>query len=105
MKGIDIVVHGSIGHVGAFMAQKGALVVCGDAGDDLGDSIYEAHVYVRGGVASLGTLRREGDARRARDRAARAAREARPTPIRPEFKRYGSARQLYNFQVDNAGDY
>ena len=21
------------------------------------------------------------------------------------FKRYGSARQLYNFQVDNAGDY
>ena len=22
-----------------------------------------------------------------------------------EFKRYGSARQLYNFQVDSAGDY
>ena len=38
----------------AFMAQKGALVVCGDAGDALGDSIYEARLYVRGSVASLG---------------------------------------------------
>ena len=60
------------------MAQKGRLVVCGDAGDALGDSIYEAHLYVRGSVAGLGRrLRREGDARRARGRAGRAAR-ARP---------------------------
>ena len=36
------------------MAQKGRLVVCGDAGDGLGDSIYEARVYVRGEVAGLG---------------------------------------------------
>ena len=46
MKGIDIVVCGSVGHMSAFMAQKGCLVVCGDAGEALGDSIYEAHVYV-----------------------------------------------------------
>ena len=32
MKGIDIVVHGSIGHMSAFMAQSGHLVVLGDAG-------------------------------------------------------------------------
>ena len=38
----------------AFMAQAGHLVVCGDAGPDLGDSIYEAVLYVRGKVASLG---------------------------------------------------
>ena len=54
MKGVDIVVHGSVGHMSAFMAQKGCLVVCGDAGDALGDSIYEARLYVRGSVAGLG---------------------------------------------------
>ena len=36
------------------MAQTGCLVVCGDAGDALGDSIYEARLYVRGTVAGLG---------------------------------------------------
>ena len=67
MKGVDIVVRGSIGHMSAFMAQRGCLVVCGDAGDALGDSIYEARIYVRGeGRRARRRLRREGDARRAR---------------------------------------
>ncbi len=38
----------------AFMAQAGNLVICGDAGDALGDSIYEARLFVRGKVKSLG---------------------------------------------------
>jgi glutamate synthase domain-containing protein 3 len=42
LKGLDIVVGGSVGHMSAFMAQAGRLVVCGDAGAHLGDSIYEA---------------------------------------------------------------
>ena len=46
--------RGSVGHMSAFMAQTGALVVCGDAGDALGDSIYEARIYVRGSVRGLG---------------------------------------------------
>ena len=47
------------------MAQKGALVVCGDAGEALGDSIYEARLYVRGSVdLARRRLRREGAARR-----------------------------------------
>ncbi len=59
------------------MAQKGRLVVCGDAGDGLGDSLYEARIYVRGQVAGAGRrLHREGAACRARSRAARAARRA-----------------------------
>ena len=33
---------------------RGNLVVCGDAGADLGDSIYEAKLFVRGSVKSLG---------------------------------------------------
>ena len=48
LKGADIVVGGSVGSFSAFMAQAGRLVVCGDAGDALGDSLYEAVIYVRG---------------------------------------------------------
>jgi methylamine---glutamate N-methyltransferase subunit B len=107
MKGVGIVVRGSIGHMGAFMAQKGALVVCGDAGDALGDSIYEARLYVRGAVRGLGAdciekeLRDEHVAE-LRDLLARAG----VTDADPrEFRRYGSARRLYHFHVDNAGEY
>ena len=35
MKGVDIVVGGNVGHMSAFMAQAGNLVVCGDAGEGL----------------------------------------------------------------------
>ncbi|MEI9405397.1 GXGXG domain-containing protein [Mesorhizobium argentiipisi] len=107
MKGIDIVVHGNIGHMSAFMAQSGNLVVLGDAGDALGDSIYEARLFVRGKVESLG--------------ADCIAKEMRPEHIAllqalldkagvtdvkaSEFKRYGSARKLYNFNIDNADAY
>ncbi len=37
-----------------FMAQAGNLVVCGDAGEALGDSIYEARIFVGGKVKDLG---------------------------------------------------
>ena len=106
MKGVDIVVRGSVGHMSAFMAQKGRLVVCGDAGDALGDSIYEARLYVRGAVARpRRRLHREGDARRAPSPSSRELLErAGVDDVDPgEFRRYGSARRLYNFHVDNAG--
>src|SRR5437868_4400409 len=54
LRGLDIVVKGSVGHMSAFMAQAGRLVVLGDAGDGLGDSLYEAQLFVRGSVKSLG---------------------------------------------------
>ncbi len=50
LKGLDIVVGGSVGHMSAFMAQAGTLVVCGDAAPGLGDSLYEAVIYVRGTI-------------------------------------------------------
>jgi methylamine---glutamate N-methyltransferase subunit B len=107
MKGADVVVEGSVGHMSAFMAQKGNLIVCGDAGDALGDSIYEARLYVRGSVASLGAdcvekeLRDEhvAELEGLLERAGVAG--AAPS----EFRRYGSARGLYTFDVDNAGEY
>ena len=106
MKGIDIVVHGNIGHMSAFMAQSGNLVVCGDAGDALGDSCYEAHLFVRGSVESLGADCEQKEMRQEhietlRDLLERAGCDAIPE----EFTRYGSARNLYNFDVDNAAAY
>lgn len=103
MKGIDIVVHGNVGHMSAFMAQSGNLVVCGDAGDALGDSIYEARLFVRGSVKSLGADCIEKEMRPEhleilRDLLERGEVDAKPE----EFKRYGSARKLYNFNIDNA---
>ncbi|WP_170411151.1 protein GlxC [Ruegeria atlantica] len=106
MKGIDIVVHGNIGHMSAFMAQAGNLVVCGDAGDALGDSLYEARLFVRGSVKSLGADCIEKEMRPEhlnilKDLLDRAGSDAKPE----EFKRYGSARQLYNFDIDNSAAY
>ena len=107
MKGIDIVVRGSVGHMSAFMAQTGRLVVCGDAGEALGDSIYEARVYVAGEVASLGADCVEKDLREEHVAELRGLLErAGFDDVDPAgFRRYGSARQLYNFRVDNAGAY
>ena len=104
MKGIDIVVRGSVGHLSAFMAQTGRLVVCGDAGDALGDSIYEARVYVRGTVAGLGADCVEKELRgQHRAELAELLGQAGFDDVDPaEFRRYGSARQLYNFKVDDA---
>ena len=106
MKGIDIVVGGSVGHMSAFMAQTGSLVVCGDAGDALGDSIYEARLYVRGSVSGLGADCVEKEMRD--EHVAQIAGLLAAAGIDADvadFRRYGSARQLYNFKIDNAGAY
>ena len=107
MKGVDLVVRGSVGHLSAFMAQTGRLVVCGDAGDALGDSIYEARVYVRGEVTGLGADCVEKEVRPEHvDEVAELLRRAGIDDIEPaDFRRYGSARQLYTFRVDNATAY
>jgi len=88
------------------MAQKGALVVCGDAGDALGDSLYEARLYVAGKVESLGADCEEksiGDEHR--EELAGLLHEAGSDLQVDAFRRYGSARKLYHFNVDNAASY
>jgi len=107
MKGIDIVVHGNIGHMSAFMAQSGNLVVLGDAGDALGDSIYEAKLFVRGKVNSLGAdcVKKKMHPKHI-ERLQKLLDAAGVKGVRPEeFTRYGSARTLYNFNIDNADAY
>ena len=107
LKGADIVVRGSAGHMSAFMAQTGRMVVLGDAGDALGDSIYEARIYVRGSVKSLGADCVEKELRdEHRDEVAELLAAAGVEGVEPgDFRRYGSARNLYTFHVDNAGSY
>jgi methylamine---glutamate N-methyltransferase subunit B len=107
LKGADIVVRGSVGHMAAFMGQRGSLVVCGDAGDALGDSLYEARLYVRGSVAGLGADCIEKEMRdEHRVQVGELLARAGVDDVAPgEFRRYGSARTLYNFKIENVGAY
>jgi glutamate synthase domain-containing protein 3 len=108
LRGLDIVVKGSVGHMAAFMAQAGNIVILGDAGDALGDSIYEARIYVRGKVASLGAdcIEKEmRDEHRADLRRLLDAAGIGPDATVSSFRRYGSAHRLYHFHIDNVGSY
>ncbi|MEO1122186.1 MAG: protein glxC, partial [Pseudomonadota bacterium] len=105
MKGVDIVVGGDVGHMSGFMAQAGRLVVLGNAGADLGDSIYEAEIFVRGDVVSLGADCEQKSMDPAHvDALGALLRQAGLEADPSSFRRYGSARTLYNFHIDNAGE-
>lgn len=106
MKGCDVVVGGSVGHMSAFMAQVGHLVVCGDADPGLGDSLYEAVIYVRGEIHGLGAdaqveLMQESDYAKVAELLARAGFIHDPI----EFKRVASARSLYHWNADHFQEY
>ncbi len=103
MKGIDIVVGGNIGHMSAFMAQHGCLVVRSDAGDALGDSIYEARIYLRGTAKSLGAdcVEKPMEAEHLEELAGLLKAAGYEDDDLTAYKRYGSARTLYHFTHDN----
>lgn len=106
MKGCDIVVGGSVGHMSAFMAQAGALVVCGDADPGLGDSLYEAVIYVRGSIHGLGADAREEPM--SDDDYARVANLLERAGFDHDlqaFKRVASARSLYHWNADHHQEY
>ena len=109
MKGIDIVVKGSIGHMSAFMAQAGSLVVlrrCRRGARRL--ALRGEALRARGTVTSLGAdcIEKEmRDEHRALLRHKLDAARLNGEVDVAEFRRYGSARNLYHFNVDNAGAY
>ena len=106
MKGINIIVKGNIGHMSAFMAQSGKLIVCGDVGDSLGDSIYEAQIFVRGSVKSLGADCVEKEMSKKHSEILEKLLNDAKLNFKPsKFRRYGSARKLYNFDIANAEEY
>ena len=104
MKGADIIVKGSVGHMSGFMSQSGNLIVCGDAGEALGDSLYETNIYIKGNVKSLGAdcIEKKMDKKHI-NKLKKFLKEAEIKNLKPEnFKRFGSARKLYNFKIDNS---
>ena len=107
MKGVDIVVKGSVGHMSAFMAQSGSLLICGNAGDALGDSIYEANIYIAGKIKSLGVdciekkiLKK--DILKINELLVKAKIK---NYSYKNFKKFSSAKKLYNFNIDNVSEY
>ena len=106
LKGGEIVVGGSVGHMTAFMAQAGAIVICGDAGAGLGDSLYEAVIYVKGSIASLGADAREEPMAEADvERVARLLDQAGFRHDPRAFKRVASARTLYHWNSEVHQEY
>lgn len=106
LKGADVVVGGSVGHVSAFMAQRGRLVVLGDAGPGLGDSLYEAVIYVRGKVHGLGADAREEDFTQADCEAVAGLLAAAGLKADAgEFRRIASARTLYHWNAAHSSHY
>jgi glutamate synthase domain-containing protein 3 len=106
MKGIDIVVAGGVGDFSAFMAQEGRLVVCGDAGDALGDSLYEAVVYIRGRIKSLGAdAHEEPMAERDYDAVGELLAAAGVNHNPKDFRRVASMRSLYHWNADANQEY
>ena len=106
LKGGDIVVGGSVGSFSAFMAQAGRMVICGDAGDALGDSLYEAVLYVRGEITSLGADAHiepmsSDDLTTVSELLAQAGFTFDPQ----EFKRVASKRELYHWNADAQQEY
>ena len=106
MKGGDVVVHGSVGHFSAFMAQAGTLVVCGDAGPHLGDSLYEATIYVAGKIHGLGADAREEEMHTADyEKVSQLLAAAEIDGDAKQFKRVASARSLYHWNAESHHEY
>jgi len=106
LKGADIVVGGNVGSFSAFMAQAGRIVICGDAGDALGDSIYEAVIYVRGKIKSLGADAQiepmsEADYNAVSELLDKAGFSYNPK----DFQRIAGAKQLYHWNADANQEY
>jgi glutamate synthase domain-containing protein 3 len=106
LKGADIVVGGSVGSFSGFMAQAGRMVICGDTGDALGDSLYEAVIYVRGTIKSLGAdaqvePMKDDDYRDVAELLDKAGFKHDPK----DFKRIASAKKLYHWNADANQEY
>ena len=106
LKGGNIVVGGSVGSFSAFMAQAGCMVICGDAGDALGDSLYEAVLYERGNIKSLGADAQVEPMTDADCSAVAALLDQAGMQHDPmEFKRIASKRELYHWNADADQEY
>jgi methylamine---glutamate N-methyltransferase subunit B len=109
LKGGDIVVGGDVGSFSAFMAQAGRMVVCGNAGDALGDSLYEAIIYVKGEIKSLGADAQiepmQDDDIAKLTQLLNAAGDKFKDFAAQDFKKIASAKTLYHWNADANQEY
>ncbi|WP_101833128.1 glutamate synthase [Frankia canadensis] len=107
LKGGQLAVAGDVGRSCAFLAQAGTILVGGDAGEALGDSLYEAVIYVAGRIRGLGTDARVEDLTEADVAAAGAlAAAAGFDHVDPQnVTRVASVRSLYHFDTAHHGAY
>jgi methylamine---glutamate N-methyltransferase subunit B len=107
LKGATLAIAGDAGAMSGFMAQSGLMLIGGDAGQGLGDSLYEAVIYVAGQIASLGS---DAEIQEMTDEDLLVVKELvqetgldhiDPTRI----TKVVSARQLYHFSTHNHGAY
>ncbi|MCZ6696768.1 MAG: protein glxC [Acidobacteria bacterium] len=106
LKGAEIVVGGNAGNMCGFMAQLGTIIICGDAAQDLGDSLYEAVIYVGGEIAGLGADAEiqemtESDRSKLQELLNRAGIDKNPA----SFRRVASAKELYYFDASKRQAY
>ncbi len=107
LKGATIAVAGDSGAMTGFMAQAGTILIGGDAGHALGDSLFEAVIYVAGRIRSLGADARiedltEEDVAAVKNLVEKAGFDH----ISPgDVTRVASAKQLYHFRSEHRGIY
>jgi methylamine---glutamate N-methyltransferase subunit B len=107
LKGGTLAVAGDAGAMTGFMAQAGRILIGGNAGHALGDSLYEAVIYVQGSIASLGAdavvdEMTDDDVLIVK----RLVEESGFEHIEPDrLTKVASARQLYHFSTHNHGSY
>lgn len=107
LKGGTVAVAGDVGHMSGFMAQAGTMLIGGDAGHGLGDSLYEAVIYVAGNIDSLGADARVEDMTQSDvDTVTNLIEITGFDNISPEnVKRVASAKELYNFDALKGQEY
>jgi formylmethanofuran dehydrogenase subunit C len=107
LKGGTLAIAGDAGAMSGFMAQAGTILIGGNAGHGLGDSLYEAVIYVQGSIASLGA---DAVIEEMTDEdvltVKRLVEESGFDHIEPDhLTKVASARQLYHFSTHNHGAY
>ena len=84
------------GFLTGFMMQKGRIIVCGDAGDAVGDSMYEGTIYVAGSYGSLGSDATVEEASEEELLDLWGTLESHGIGERPHFTKIVSAKRLYH---------
>jgi glutamate synthase domain-containing protein 3 len=83
--------------------QKGTIIICGDAGPAIGDSMYDGTIFVAGSVAQPGNDAAVGEPSAADSAMIAEALVRYGLPHPGHFKKITSGRRLWNFSKKEIG--